>query len=116
MHFPKNKPAVKKFYSEIKRASAPCGGTALYLFWSNEKVKDVLANLRGGKGAKWETPDDVSGDYIHQIASEVKRDVVNKATKAVAARWERIRKDNHLWDCEAMQTVFAIFNGFLGSS
>lgn len=116
MHFPKNKPAVKKFYSELKRASAPCGGTALYLFWSNEKVKDVLANLRGGKGAKWETPDDVSGDYIHQIASEVKRDVVNKATKAVAARWERIRKDNHLWDCEAMQTVFAIFNGFLGSS
>ena len=116
MHFPKNKPAVKKFYSELKRASAPGGGTALYLFWSNEKVKDVLANLRGGKGARWETPDDVSGDYIHQIASEVKRDVVNATTKAVGSRWVRVRKDNHLWDCEAMQTVFAIFNGFLGSS
>jgi phage terminase large subunit GpA-like protein len=116
MHFPRNKPSVKKFYSEIKRASAPGGGVAYYLFWSNEKVKDVLANLRGGKGAKWETPDDVSGDYVHQIASEVKRDVVNKATKGVSSRWVRVRKDNHLWDCEAMQTVFAIFNGFLGAS
>ena len=115
MHFPKNKPATKRFYSELKRASAPSGGTAYYLFWSNEKVKDVLANLRAGKGARWETPDDSSGDYIHQIASEVKRDVVSKTTKAISSRWVRVRKDNHLWDCEAMQTVFAIFNGFLGS-
>lgn len=116
MHFAKNRPSVKKFFTKVEHALAPKGGLAKYLYWSNEKVKDILANLRAGKGARWETPDDVSGDYIHQIASEVKRDVVNKTTKAVASRWVRIRKDNHLWDCEAMQTLFAIFNGFLGSS
>lgn len=116
MHFPKNRPAVKKFFSEIKRASAPGGGTAYYIFWSASKVKDVLANLRDCKGAKWETPDDASQDYHQQIVSEVKKDVVNKTTKATDSRWVKIRKDNHLWDCEAMQTVFAIFNGFLGAS
>lgn len=114
MHFPPNRPAVKKFYSQLKRAQAPCGGKALYLFWSNEKVKDILNNLRGGKGAAWETPDDVSSDYIHQIASEVKKDYINKATKAVSQRWVRVRKDNHLWDCEAMQTAIALVKGLVG--
>lgn len=116
MHLPPNKPAVKKFYSPLKRAQSPNGGRALYLFWSNEKVKDILANLRAGKGAPWETPDDVSTDYVHQIASEVKKEVVNKVTKGIGQRWVRIRKDNHLWDCEAMATVVALIKGLVGSA
>ena len=115
-HFPPNRPAVKKFFSPIKRAQAPCGGQARYIFWSNEKVKDVLAILRAGRGPAWETPDDASADYRHQIASEIKRDVVSKTTKAVRATWVRVRKDNHLWDCEAMAVAFGLIKGLIGST
>lgn len=114
MHYPKNRPAVRRFYSPWKKAAAG-SGMATYRFWSNEKIKDILSNLRAGKGAKWETPSDLSKEYIYQIASEAKVDVVTGSAKAVSSIWRRIRKDNHLFDCEAMQTAFAVFNNLLGS-
>ncbi|MDR2462209.1 MAG: phage terminase large subunit family protein [Verrucomicrobiales bacterium] len=105
---------VTRFYSAVQTAVAPRGGAARYLFWSNEKVKDVLALLRTGKGAPWQVPDDVSDDYQKQLDSETKKEVVNPKTKSVAMRWVKIRADNHLWDCEAMQTAAAMMLGVLG--
>jgi hypothetical protein len=115
-HFVRNMPAVKKFFSPVQEALAPCGAQARYMFWSAEKVKDVLAILRSGKGVAWETPDDASPDYRLQIASEVKKDMVDKVTKRVTRRWQKVRKDNHLWDCEAMAVVFALKARVIGST
>ena len=106
---------VKKFYSKYKYAQAPSGGRAIYIYWSNEKVKDTLMILRAGQGMAWEIPQDVSENYKHQIDSEVKREVINKANGAVSKRYVKIKKDNHLLDCEAMQVAVAMMIGVLSS-
>jgi len=116
MHMPPNRPAVKKFYSSLKHAQATGSKQARYIFWSNEKVKDLLSILRAGRGPAWQTPDDASADYRLQIVSEIKRDMINKSTKAVKPTWVRIKKDNHMWDCECMAIVFALFKGLIGST
>jgi len=42
--------------------------------------------------------------------------VVSKTTKAVASRWVRVKKDNHMWDCEAMAVAFGLIKGLIGST
>jgi hypothetical protein len=106
---------VRKFYSKYELAQAPSGGQAPYIFWSNEKIKDTLMILRAGQGMAWEVPEDVSEDYKHQIDSEVKREVINKATGQVSKRYVKIKKDNHLLDCEAMQVAAAMMLNVLKS-
>ena len=106
---------VRKFYSTYKYAQAYNGGTATYIFWSNEKIKDALMILRSGQGMSWEIPSDISEDYKHQIDSEVKREVINKATGQMYKRYVQIKKDNHLLDCEAMQIAVAMMVGVLKS-
>lgn len=108
----KGKP-VKKFFSPVQKAAAPAGGDCRYAFWSNEPIKDRLAVFRSGQGVAWETPDDVSEDYANQIDSEMKKEIVNKKTGAVQMLWVRTRRDNHLWDCEAMQVAVAMMLGVL---
>jgi phage terminase large subunit GpA-like protein len=107
---------VKKFFSPVQTAQAPSGGRARYIFWSNEKIKDQLSILRAGHGMPWEIPGDVSDAYKLQIDSEVKRDEVNKKTGAVKQIYVKIKKDNHLWDTEAMSVAVAMMLGILSTS
>jgi len=110
------KRVTQKFYSPIKRASAPGGGQCLYFFWSNEKIKDILTNLRNGHGASYEIADDTSPDWHEQMNSEIKKDQTAKITKAVSSRYVRIGgRPNHLWDGEAMQVTAAVAFGVLSA-
>jgi hypothetical protein len=34
--------------------------------------------------------------------------VVNSKTKQAEYRWTKVRRNNHAWDCEAMQIVAAL--------
>jgi phage terminase large subunit GpA-like protein len=99
---------IKKLYSPFNNALASNGKKARYLHWSNEKVKDILAFLRAGSGSAWDIPQDISDAYLNQIDSEVKKDFVNNQDKSVKQRWVKIKKDNHFWDCEAMNLMFAV--------
>ncbi len=90
--------------------------------WSNPTVKELTFRLRHGLGLKWETPDTVSGSadksfdlssYKKQIDSEIKQDFTHPKTGEVKRIWKRIKKDNHAWDCECMQTVVALICGLL---
>lgn len=102
------KKQVKKLYTTFGHAVSSSGKRARYCHWSNEKVKDILSLLRTGSGAAWEIPQDISEAYLSQIDSEVKKDFVNSKDKSVSLRWVKIKKDNHLWDCEAMNLLIAI--------
>jgi hypothetical protein len=64
----------------------------------------------------WDYPKDVSSDYLKQINSEVKREVVDKATKMITRRYVKIHRDNHYWDCEAEVTAAALMLGLLKSN
>jgi hypothetical protein len=108
-HIPPQGKTVRKFFSTLKVAQAPSGGKARYIFWSSDKVKDLLAKHKAGHAAAWEIADDVSQDYHTHLSAEVKRDVINKTTKQVTQRWCKIgSRPNHLWDCEAMQIAAAL--------
>lgn len=110
----RKKPTVK-YVSRIAKASVVGKRSkARYMFWSNEKIKDILFQLRQGRGVSWELGDDISQDYLKQIDSEKKTDIINKTTKQVEQRWVRIYKHNHLWDCECEQVVLAYSLGVLG--
>lgn len=108
-----NGKTVQKFYSPVKEAAAPMGGRARYIFWANEGVKDRLSQLRAQGSPVWEYPKDVSPEYIKQINSEIKREVVDKGTKTITHRYVKLRADNHMWDTEAMTTAAALMLGLL---
>lgn len=111
-HHPRNGKVIRRFYSPVKQANAPSGGLINYIFWSNEGVKDELTKLRAAGKPRWEHPADVSQDWLYQINSEVKKDVVNKNDGQTSMRYVKFRA-NHLWDCEAMQVASAMMMGAL---
>jgi hypothetical protein len=97
-----------RYYSPTKRHGVGRDLVVRYIYWASDPVKDKLAALRRGAGESWEIPKDVSDDYIEQIDAEVKKDFIHPKTKQVTQRWQRVRRHNHLWDCEAMQVAVAM--------
>ena len=70
--------------------------------------KNILANLRDGKGARWEVPKDIGTGYIKQINSEVR--------VSMKGRWRWLQsgsRANHAWDCEVLQVLAASMRGIL---
>ena len=90
--------------------------------WSNLTVKDQLSELiRGGQGraefkslSRAQLPEAVllkeSGNltYENQMAAEFRTE------KKGVPFWDKSRKDNHYFDCEAMALVLFGLGGFLG--
>jgi hypothetical protein len=64
--------------------------------------KDLLHDLITGSAPEhWLTYDGIERGYVRQLTSEQK-------TKA---GWEPVHRENHLWDCEAMQIMAAMMLG-----
>ncbi len=97
---------IKRLWSNASMVQH--NGRMLPLFhWASDPVKDVLYNLRSGKGAKWETPDDIGTEYPNQLSGDHKRPFLNKKSGRNEWRWQR-RHANHAHDLEAMQVVVAM--------
>jgi len=103
-----NGDVIHRPFTRFSDAAAPGVGRARYAHWSSDRVKDILNAHRTGQAAAWEIPDDISPDFLRQIDSEVKREMVNAKTKQAEYRWVRIRNNNHAWDVMAMQIVAAL--------
>lgn len=84
------------------------------IHWASDPVKDVLHNLRSGKGAGWEVADDAGQEYESQLNGDRKKEFVNKKSGRQEWRWVRVHA-NHYWDCEAMQVAAALMLGILAS-
>lgn len=80
--------------------------------WASDPIKDVLYNLRSGRGVAWETPDDASPEYQNQLTGDRKKAFLNKKSGRNEWRWQRVHA-NHGHDLEAMQTVVAMMLGIL---
>lgn len=107
--------SIEKLYSPLHRTRAPGGGVARYLLVAVDGCKSILWRLRHGQGAKWEVPADVSAAYRNQIDSEAMRTFRNAKTGQEEEKWVKVRRANHLWDCEVYQVaaalVFGLFDG-----
>ena len=102
---------IKRLWSDAVKVQH--NGKMLFLFhWASDPIKDVLYNLRSGRGAKWETPDDIGGEYENQLRGDAKKQRINGRTGRPEWRWTRTHA-NHAHDLEAMQAAVAMMLGVL---
>jgi hypothetical protein len=97
--------------------TAAAGQVTLSLFeFSGDFFKDVLANLRAGRGGfKWTVPEAMATeDYWRQLDAEVKTAVFSRVTGRTTHQWLPRSKHwpNHLLDCETLQVAAASFFRF----
>lgn len=112
-------PRVYKDYSTVQLRDPHLGTIrqsegnekALFVYWSNDRIKDRLAVLRDS--GRWHVHPGISKDYIHQINAESKESKRSPITGRITYYWKQVRRDNHLFDCEAMQVVMALIGGVL---
>jgi phage terminase large subunit GpA-like protein len=74
--------------------------------WSNDSIKDELAEMMRGNVGEWTIPRTSPREYMRQVTAEERRQHVD-AKGRVSWSWDRRRRDNHLFDCECMITVGA---------
>ena len=84
----------------------------IYL-WSNPSVKDLLQELLQGMVGKWTLPSNIDSTYIKQLTAEVRVEIKD-AKGRMGYEWRKIRRDDHLRDCESMITVAALATRKLG--
>lgn len=111
---------VRRYFSEPRvldpaigtdRQGDPRRARALEIMWANSPVKDILSRLYQGRASYFGIPKDVPQTYLAQMASERKQIVKTLGSQEIR-RWMRQgKRPNHLWDCEAMQVVFALIMG-----
>lgn len=107
-HRRKRGQTVERLFSIVHRTRAPSGGIAKYVLISADGCKNILHRLRHGQGVKWEVPADVSAAYRNQIDSETRRTFRNARTGQEDEKWVKIRRANHLFDCENYQVAGAL--------
>jgi hypothetical protein len=108
------KKRYQRAYTEPSAVRSPRGHVCKLIQFANEPVKDQLVRLRGAGSPQWEHPRDVSADWLAHMNSELKRDTVDRTTKQIKKRYVLVKRHNHLWDCEAMQVVAAMYFRILG--
>ena len=62
---------------------------------------------------RWHVHANITKDYIHQLNAESKDMKRSPVTGRVTYYWRQVRRDNHLFDCEAMQILMALVGGVL---
>ena len=90
-------------YAKPKLAADPYEGTAKQgrykvnlVTFCPDRIKNYLYALTAGLDwHKWRVPRNVSELYIAQMTSE----------QGLDGKWTKIRRDNHLWDCEVLQVL-----------
>lgn len=86
---------------------------AMYIFWSNDRIKDRLAVLRSAMPGRWHIYAEVPVDYVKQMNSEIKTTKVSPKTGRVTYYWRRVKVHNHCWDCEAENIALGIACGVI---
>jgi phage terminase large subunit GpA-like protein len=107
----RNEKTVLRLFSLVQNIDL--GGGRCELIWlASEKLKDLLAQIRSGKGPRWEIPkdfgdDQLAAEYHRQMNGETKREEIDKRGQS-AWRWHKTH-DNHAWDCEYYQIAVALY-------
>ena len=99
----------ERLMSRVKYVPPPSGGKRVQLVHlAVNPLKDILARLRSGEGARWQVPEDIGDDWLSQIDSEEREEFIHPKTKQPTTKWIRRKRANHAWDCEVYQVAAAI--------
>ena len=69
--------------------------------------------MTGGLIGRWTLPSDLDQDYINQLTAEIRIEKTDSKGR-VSHEWKKIRRDDHLRDCELMITVGSLAAGVMG--
>jgi len=75
--------------------------------WSNNATKDLLAEYMMGLVGDWTIPAQIGRDYLKQVTAERREEKIDTAGR-IHHFWKKVRRDNHLLDCELMIIVAAV--------
>ena len=99
----------ERLMSTVKSVPPPSGGRRVPLVHlAVDPLKDILARLRSGEGARWQVPEDIGDDWTSQIDSEERQEFIHPKTKQPTTKWIRRKRANHAWDVEVYQVAAAI--------
>jgi hypothetical protein len=115
-----NEPPVRMLFSEFRMIDVGFGTEkqgrkhAVYFLWSSQKVQDLYAVLRDGKGETHEIPSDI-GEFCPEYAEHLNshRQAMVKDKKGQERRmWVKIGgHPDHLYDCGCMLVVLGLKAG-----
>lgn len=99
---------TKAYFSPRENVAVGNGFSARRHFFSNQRMKDILHELRSGRAAaRWEIPRNAPAHYIKQLSAERRN--------ADTGIWEQIgHRPNHFFDCETMQVCAAVMLSLVG--
>lgn len=87
---------------------------ALYFLWSSQKIQDIYATLRDGKGPLCEVPSDI-GEFCPEYAEHANshRQIMEQTRTGHEKRvWKRIGDwADHLYDCTCQAVVLGLMAG-----
>lgn len=102
-----NGKAVRRYWQATKinpqlgqKASGPRREVTLYR-WSNPSFKDLLNNCLTGLTPGFSVPLEPGKDWLSHMSAEQRVEEKNSRGELVS-RWQKIRDDDHLRDCELM--------------
>lgn len=77
--------------------------------FSNDSTKEMLAEYVARLVGEWTIPGGkkIGRDYLKQMTAE-RREEIKDGRGRVRFAWKRVRRDNHLWDCELQIIVAAV--------
>lgn len=86
---------------------------AMYVYWSNDTIKDLLAVLRFMEPTIFHVHSDIPPEYQRHLNAEIKTTKKSFMTGRVSYFWKQLRKDNHLLDAECMNLLRALRLGLV---
>lgn len=86
---------------------------AMYVFWANDPVKDLLATLRFAEPTVFHIHSDAPKEYQRHLNAEIKTSKKSFQTGRITYFWKQLRKDNHLLDAECMALLRALQLGLV---
>jgi len=86
---------------------------AMFIYWSNDRLKDRLAVARHGYPPRWHVHGDIRQEYMRHLNAEIKTTKVSPKSGRVTYYWKQVRRDNHALDCESMQYAMGLIGGVI---
>jgi phage terminase large subunit GpA len=114
VHIDKRGNRTSKMYSVPQRVNVGGLAPAYVIYFSSLHAKDILAVLRQGRATMFEVPRDVMPEYSEHMSAEKRKETQGRPGSLPQPVWVPIgERQNHLFDCEVMQIVFATMLGII---
>jgi hypothetical protein len=122
-HMMNNGLRIERIYSQIQWRDAHAGTARQskkienyfpFMYWCKDPIRDLVATLRVQEPTMWHIHSTAHPAYQQHLNAHVKLSKINARTGEPESFWKELEgRDDHLWDCECMNSATAVELGFL---